>query len=86
MLPRPVQFKPRCFVELRLTNLGGVSSSGLEDGILRSEVRSGDEARSSNEAAGEVVDDGTVEVSQDDDVKLPRVRHQLHAAAKRINS
>ena len=64
----------------KLFHLGSVSSSGLEDGVMRSEVGSGDKTGAPDEAAGEVVDDGAVEVGQNDDVELPRVGHQLHAA------
>ena len=44
----------------KLFHLGSVSSSGLEDGVMRSEVGSGDKTGAPDEAAGEVVDDGAV--------------------------
>ena len=80
-LPRGTTMGPPNENLKKLFHLGSVSSSGLEDGVMRSEVGSGDETGAPDEAAGEVVDDGAVEVGQNDDVELPRVRHQLHAAA-----
>ena len=69
-------------VNLKWFNLGSISGSRLEDCVLRSKVGAGDEARTADESADQVADDGAVQVGQDDDVELPRVGHQLHATDK----
>lgn len=57
-----------------------VTSSGLEDGNLLSKVGAGNDSGSSNETAGNVGDNVSVQVGGDEDVKLAGVGDELHAS------
>lgn len=57
-----------------------VTSSRLENGNLFSKVSTGDDTGASNETAGNVGDDVSVQVGRYEHVKLAWVGHQLHAS------
>jgi hypothetical protein len=57
----------------------GIPSARFKKGIPGAIVGPSCKAWTSNEAANEVAHNCSVQVRQDHDIELPRIRHQLHA-------
>ena len=62
---------------LTLDVTGNVTATGFVNGVLATQVGSGNNARASNESSTDVGENVAVEVTTEDDIKLMGLGHEL---------